>query len=130
PIWGYFFEKVMADKTLAVSKDAKFMQPESMKVETFMDFENFAEKYRNEPDAENPNGGNSTSSDYDDLNLKPDATLGPESQINEEQKVLQEAKKQADKNQDQKKDQPKPTATDQKKDTTKKKWWPFRKKNN
>jgi penicillin-binding protein 1A len=128
PIWGYFFEKVMADKTLAVSKDAKFMQPESMKVETFMDFENFADRYRNEPDAENPNEGNGTSSDYDDLNLKPDATLGPESQLSEEQKVLQEAKKP-----DEKKEPVKPaanTSDKQKKDTTKKKWWPFKKKNN
>ncbi len=128
PIWGYFFEKVMADKTLAVSKDAKFMQPESMKVETFMDFENFADRYRNEPDAENPDAGNGTSSDYNDLNLKPDPTLGPESQLSEEQKVLQEAKKP-----DEKKEPVKPTTTtgdQQKKDTTKKKWWPFKKKNN
>ncbi len=130
PIWGYFFERVLNDKTLGISKDAKFVQPESMKVETFMDYENFAEKYRNEPDAENPDAGNGTSSDYNDLKLTPDPTLGPESQISEEQKVLQEAKKQAEKNPDPKKDQTKPTATDPKKDSTKKKWWPFRKKNN
>ncbi len=130
PIWGYFFERVLNDKTLGISKDAKFVQPESMKVETFMDYENFAEKYRNEPDAENPDAGNGTSSDYNDLKLTPDPTLGPESQISEEQKVLQEAKKQADKNPEQKKDQTKPTTTDPKKDSTKKKWWPFRKKNN
>ena len=128
PIWGYFFDKVFNDKTLAISNQAKFVQPESMKMETFMDFENFADRYRNEPDAENPDAGNGTSSDYNDLKLTPDPTLGPESQISEEQKVLQEAKKQADKNTDPKKDQPKPTATDPKKDTTKKKWWPFRKK--
>lgn len=130
PIWGYFFDKVFNDKTLAISNQAKFVQPESMKMETFMDYENFAEKYRNEPDAENPDAGNGTSSDYNDLQLTPDPTLGPESQINEEQNVLQEAKKQADKNPEQKKDQTKPTATDPKKDSTKKKWWPFRKKNN
>jgi penicillin-binding protein 1A len=130
PIWGYFFDKVFNDKTLAISNEAKFVQPESMKMETFMDFENFAERYRNEPDAENPDAGNGTSSDYNDLKLTPDPTLGPESQINEEQKVLQEAKKQADKNPEQKKDQTKPAATDPKKDSTKKKWWPFRKKNN
>jgi penicillin-binding protein 1A len=128
PIWGYFFDKVFNDKTLAISNEAKFVQPESMKMETFMDFENFADRYRNEPDAENPDAGNGTSSDYNDLKLTPDPTLGPESQISEEQKVLQEAKKQADKNPDPKKDPTKPTATDPKKDTTKKKWWPFRKK--
>lgn len=130
PIWGYFYEKVLNDKTLGISSEAKFVQPESMKVETFMDYENFADRYRNEPDAENPDAGNGTSSDYNDLNLKPDPTLGPESQITEEQKVLQEAKKQDDKKQDTKKDQTKPTAADQRKDSTKKKWWPFRKKNN
>ena len=129
PIWGYFMDRVQSDKTLGISRDAKFVQPESMKVETFMDFENFADKYRNEPDAENPDGGNGTSSDYNDLQLTPDPTLGPESQINEENKVLQEAKKQDDKKQDPKKD----AATEKNQrtaDTTKKKWWPFRKKNN
>lgn len=129
PIWGYFMDRVQSDKTLGISRDAKFVQPESMKVETFMDFENFADKYRNEPDAENPDAGNGTSSDYNDLQLTPDPTLGPESQINEENKVLQEAKKQDDKKQEPKKD----AATDKNKrvaDTTKKKWWPFRKKNN
>ncbi len=129
PIWGYFMDRVQSDKTLGISRDAKFVQPESMKVETFMDFENFADKYRNEPDAENPDAGNGTSSDYNDLQLTPDPTLGPESQINEENKVLQEAKKQDDKKQEPKKD----AATDKTKraaDTTKKKWWPFRKKNN
>ncbi|RXK58309.1 penicillin-binding protein [Lacibacter luteus] len=129
PIWGYFMDRVQSDRTLAISRDAKFVQPESMKVETFMDFENFADKYRNEPDAENPDAGNGTSSDYNDLQLTPDPTLGPESQINEENKVLQEAKKQDDKKQDPKKE----TTTDKNQkaaDTTKKKWWPFRKKNN
>ena len=131
PIWGYFFEKVLADKTLGITKEAKFVQPESMKVESFMDFENFADRYRNEPDAENPDAGNGTSSDYGDLNLTPDATLGPESQLTEEQKVLQEAKKQDEKKPDTKKDPTKPAATnDPKKDSTKKKWWPFKKKDN
>ncbi|MEJ8816324.1 transglycosylase domain-containing protein [Lacibacter sp. H407] len=131
PIWGYFFEKVLADKTLGITKEAKFVQPESMKVESFMDYENFADRYRNEPDAENPDAGNGTSSDYGDLNLTPDATLGPESQLTEEQKVLQEAKKQEEKKPDTKKDPTKPAATnDPKKDSTKKKWWPFKKKNN
>jgi penicillin-binding protein 1A len=132
PIWGYFFEKVLADKTLGITKEAKFVQPESMKVESFMDYENFADRYRNEPDAENPDAGNGTSSDYGDLNLTPDPTLGPESQLTEEQKVLQEAKKQEEKKPDTKKDPIKPAATDNSKtkDSTKKKWWPFKKKDN
>lgn len=93
PIWGYFFDRVYNDKTLGISKDAKFVQPESMKVETFMDYEDFANKYKNEPDAENPDAGNGTSADYNDLILTPEQNLGTESQLSEEQKVLKEAKK-------------------------------------
>ena len=63
-----------------------------------MDYENFAEKYRNEPDAENTDAGSGTSADYQDLNLPPAKNLGPESKLNDaEQKVLQEAKKEAPK---------------------------------
>ncbi len=125
PIWGYFFEKVYADKTLGISKDAKFVQPESMKVETFMDYENFAEKYRNEPDAENPDAGNGTSADYGDLKLEPGQNLGPESQLSEEEKVLKEAKKQDEKKPDSKKEEIKTPAVltdkDKKATDTKKK---------
>ncbi len=97
PIWGYFFDRVYNDKTLGISKDAKFVQPESMKVETFMDYEDFANKYKDEPDAENPDAGNGTSADYNDLILTPEQNLGTESQLSEEQKVLQEAKKEEEK---------------------------------
>jgi penicillin-binding protein 1A len=129
PIWGYFFEKVMADKTLGISKDAKFVQPESMKVESFMDYENFADRYSNEPDAENPDAGNGTSEDYGDLKLTPDPTLGPESQLTEEQKVLQEVKKQDEKKSDGKKEETKPVSDKNKaEEKKKKKWWPLRKK--
>jgi hypothetical protein len=65
-----------------------------MKVETFMDYENFADKYRNEPDAENPDAGSGTSSDFDQMQYVPETNIGPESELNkDEQKVLQEAKK-------------------------------------
>ncbi|MFT3845067.1 MAG: transglycosylase domain-containing protein [Lacibacter sp.] len=107
PIWGYFFDKVYNDRTLGISKDAKFVQPESMKVETFMDYEDFANKYKDAPDAENPDAGNGTSADYNDLQLEPEQNLGAESQLNEEQKVLQEAKKQEEpKKEDAKNNQP------------------------
>ena len=125
PIWGYFFEKVYADKTLGISKDAKFVQPESMRVETFMDYENFAEKYRNEPDAENPDAGNGTSADYGDLKLEPGQNLGPESQLSEEEKVLKEAKKEEEKKPEPKKEEIKTPAVlsdkDKKATDTKKK---------
>jgi penicillin-binding protein 1A len=95
PIWGYFFQKVQNDKTLGIAKDAKFVQPESMKVETFMDYESFYEKYRNEPDAENPDAGSGTSEDYNQLQLEPEKDLGTESQLvsEDEQKIIQEVKK-------------------------------------
>lgn len=93
PIWGYFFDRVLNDKALGISKEAKFVQPESMKVETFLDYEDFANKYRNEPDAENTDAGNGTSADYDDPVLVPETNVGPESQLSDlEQKVIQEAK--------------------------------------
>lgn len=94
PIWGYFMSSVRNDKTLMVSKDIAFVQPESMKVETFLDYENFADKYRNEPDAENPDAGSGTSADFDQMQYSPEPNIGTESQLNkEEQKVLQEVKK-------------------------------------
>jgi penicillin-binding protein 1A len=104
PIWGYFFDRVMNDKSLAISKDAVFVQPESMKVETFMDYENFADKYRNEPDAENTDAGSGTSADYGEIILDPEKNLGTESQLNDaEQKIINEAKKEPVKTEEQKK---------------------------
>lgn len=109
PIWGYFMSSVLNDKTLAISKDAVFVQPESMKVETFMDYENFAEKYRNEPDAENPDAGSGTSSDFDQMQYSPEQNIGPESQLSkDEQKILQEAKKEPAAKPEEKKPEPKP----------------------
>jgi penicillin-binding protein 1A len=114
PIWGYFFEKVMNDKTLGISKNGVFVQPESMNVETFMDYENFADKYRNEPDAENTDAGSGTSADYGELVLDPDTSLGPESQLTDkEQKIIEEAKKEPVKPEEKKKTEAKtpPAAT-------------------
>ncbi len=69
PIWGYFFQRTMNDPSLGLTKNATFVQPESMMVESFMDYENFAMRYKNEPDLENVeivNGSSST--DYEDFN--------------------------------------------------------------
>lgn len=94
PIWGYFYDRVLNDASLGISKDAKFVQPESMKVETFMDYENFAEKYKNEPDAENTDAGNGTAEDYGEVVPESNTPVSPESDWStEEQKVMQEAKK-------------------------------------
>jgi penicillin-binding protein 1A len=105
PIWGYFMSSVRNDKTLMISKDAAFVQPESMKVETFMDYENMADKYRNEPDAENPDAGSGTSSDFDQMQYSPEENLGTESQLNkEEQNVIKEATKEPAKTEEKKPD--------------------------
>jgi hypothetical protein len=74
-----------------------------------MDYENFAEKYRNEPDAENPDAGSGTSSDFDQMQYSPEQNIGPESQLNkDEQKILQEAKKESSPKPEEKKAEPKP----------------------
>ncbi len=94
PIWGYFFQKIQGDKTLGIDNDAKFTQPESMKVESFMDYENFAEKYRRDPDAENTDAGNGSAEEYGNFDMEPAQELGAESEFaKEEDKVIQEAKK-------------------------------------
>ncbi len=96
PIWGYFFSKAYSDNTLGLQKEADFPQPASMKVESIMDYENFAEKYKNEPDAENEDAG---SGNADDFLLNEDAELLPEDQTNQssnkdqetENKIINEA---------------------------------------
>lgn len=97
PIWGYFFDKLYKDKTLGIDPNLKFVQPASMKVESFMDYEDFANKYKNEPDAEGENAGSGTSADYDfPLNNNENQYLAPESKLSEaELKVLEEAKKES-----------------------------------
>jgi penicillin-binding protein 1A len=109
PIWGFFMTSVLNDKTLSISKDAKFIQPESMKVESFMDFENFADKYRNEPDAENPDAGSGTSSDFDQIEYEPEGNLGPESEVKKEEvQIIEEAKKEPAVKPEEKKPETKP----------------------
>lgn len=38
PIWEYFFQKALADKTLGLEKTAKFVQPENMRNQPLYDF--------------------------------------------------------------------------------------------
>jgi penicillin-binding protein 1A len=64
PIWGYFFSKAYSDQSLGLQQEADFIQPASMKTEVTMDYEDFAEKSRNEADAENENAGSGNSEDF------------------------------------------------------------------
>jgi penicillin-binding protein 1A len=41
PIWEYFFQKVFADKTLGLDKQAMFVQPQSLKQDLNMDYSGF-----------------------------------------------------------------------------------------
>ncbi|MFZ9719087.1 MAG: transglycosylase domain-containing protein [Chitinophagaceae bacterium] len=65
PIWGYFFDKLYRDPSLGIDQNIKFVQPASMKVESFMDYEDFANKFKDEPDTEAENSGSGTSNDYE-----------------------------------------------------------------
>jgi penicillin-binding protein 1A len=44
PIWEYFFQKVYADKTLGIERDAKFAQPEQMRNEALFDYMNIIDQ--------------------------------------------------------------------------------------
>ena len=44
PIWEYFFDKVLADKSLGIDRQAKFIQPEDMRKGVIYDYANLIEK--------------------------------------------------------------------------------------
>jgi penicillin-binding protein 1A len=87
PIWEYFFTKVLADKTLGIDRDAKFIQPEDMRKGMY-DYQNLIEKTA-PPGAEGANEGNRRANQYLDTSpptVPLDSKLSPD-----EQKVLKEA---------------------------------------
>ncbi|MDF2190253.1 transglycosylase domain-containing protein [Paraflavitalea sp. CAU 1676] len=91
PIWEYFFQKVYADKTLGLDKQARFVQPENMRSEGLYDGYNLADRTP-DPGAEGENVGNGTADEYlstpDTQNIPTDSK-----QAIEEQKILEEAVK-------------------------------------
>jgi len=89
PIWEYFFTKVLADKTLGIDRNAKFIQPENIRKEMMYDYMHI-EKIA-PPGAEGANEGNGKANQYIDISpptVPIDSKLSPE-----EQKILQEANK-------------------------------------
>jgi penicillin-binding protein 1A len=87
PIWEYFFSKVLADKSLGIERQAKFIEPENMRKEMMYDYMNI-EKIA-PPGAEGANEGNGRANQYLDTSpptVPVDSKLSPE-----EQKVLKEA---------------------------------------
>jgi penicillin-binding protein 1A len=101
PIWEYFFQKIYADKTLGIEKDARFMQPENMNNQPAMDYQNIEKTAP--AGAEGTDQGNGNANDYinfdkDTSHVPVESTLSPD-----EKKILNEASKPA------KKDEEKPT---------------------
>jgi len=87
PIWEYFFAKALADKSLGLDRNAKFIQPENMRREMMYDYMNI-EKIA-PPGAEGANEGNGKANQYLDTSaptVPTDSKLSPE-----EQKILKEA---------------------------------------
>jgi penicillin-binding protein 1A len=88
PIWEYFFAKVLADKTLGINPQAKFIQPENMRDERMFDYQNLIDKTA-PPGAEGANQGNGKANQYLDTSAPTvplDSKLSPD-----EQKILKEA---------------------------------------
>jgi penicillin-binding protein 1A len=79
PIWAYFFNKALADKTLGLDRKAKFSKPEVMSNDVIFDYMNTINARSSAP-AQGEDVGNGTSNDY----LIPDAPpeeIGAESDI-------------------------------------------------
>jgi penicillin-binding protein 1A len=62
PIWEYFFEKALADKTLGLDRQARFSQPDSVKSEYMYDHGNVETTPL--PGAEGANQGNGNANEY------------------------------------------------------------------
>jgi penicillin-binding protein 1A len=88
PIWEYFFQKALGDKTLGLDKTAKFVQPENLRNSYDIPLADTSP----DPGAEGENVGNGSADDY---LQKPDTQNIPtdSKQALEEQKVLEEANK-------------------------------------
>lgn len=83
PIWEYFFQKSLGDKTLGLDRSARFVQPENMRNEQFYDFSQ----------DQSPPEGDEPAATADEYLSTPDTQDIPveSKQSLEEQKILQEA---------------------------------------
>ncbi|HMC84372.1 MAG TPA: transglycosylase domain-containing protein [Chitinophagaceae bacterium] len=91
PIWEYFFQKVYADKTLGIVKDARFLQPENMNNLPMADWNKDVKI--DEPGAGGTDEGNGGADSY--IPFDKDTSHVPvESNISaDEKKILDEANK-------------------------------------
>ena len=102
PILEYFMQKVYADKTLGIEKDARFVQPESMKNDAMFDYKDIIDQGP-PPGAEGNDQGNGSANEY--MTDQQDTVKSPTPKepvlSSEERKVLKEA---TDKEKDKKTD--------------------------
>ena len=123
PILEYFLQKVYADKTLGIDKEARFIQPESMKNDAMYDYKNIIDQTP-PPGAEGNDQGNGSANEYmtDQDSIKSTPKELPLS--SEEQKLYKEATAPKDKDKKNEKaaaDKPAATPPADEKDTKKKK---------
>lgn len=85
PIWAYFFQKALADKTLGLDRRAKFSKPENMSNDVIYDYLSTINA-ENEVPAQGEDVGNGSSEDY----IIPDA---PPEEIPAESEMPQEKTK-------------------------------------
>ncbi len=114
PIWESFFEKVYADKTLGIDKNARFLAPENMNNQQNMDYSPLNDT-NFDPGAAGADQGNGAANDYynfdkDTSHVPIESTLTPE-----EKKILNEAAKPT------KKEDEKPALKPKEEETKKKK---------
>jgi penicillin-binding protein 1A len=88
PIWEYFFNKALADKTLGLDKTSRFVQPENMK--DYQDFSIYPDLSQTPAQGAE---GDEAGGEVDDYLGKPDTQDIPveSKQALEEQKVLKDA---------------------------------------
>ena len=95
PIYEHFFQKALADKTLGLDKQAMFVRPENLDNEMGYDY-SYPSDNMNNPGAEGLDEGNGQADEY--LSTPDTGNVPVESkQSLEEQRVLDEAKKQSEK---------------------------------
>lgn len=79
PIWGYFFKKALADKTLGLDRQSKFSKPEVMSNDVIFDYMNTINARTAAP-AQGEDVGNGTSEDYIIRDEAPEE-IGAESDV-------------------------------------------------
>ena len=83
PVWEYFFQKAFADKTLGLDKQAMFVQPESMKQNLNLDYDQYL--FTPPPGAEGEDVGNGTADQYLDTTTPK---VPVDSKLSEEEKEI------------------------------------------